>query len=195
LPDGRWGILIADVSGHGTAAAVLMAITHSIAHTYPGSPVPASRMLTFLNQKLASRYTTDSGTFVTAFYGIYDPQGRTLNYASAGHNPPRLKGCADGAVQSLEGAANLPLGISEDEAFTEFTQRLVPGDRILFYTDGITEAQNAVGEQFGLARLDRVLAGCHSASDLIAAVLAAVEDFTGGRAADDDRTLLVARVQ
>lgn len=84
LPEGRWGILIADVSGHGTPAAVIMAITHGIAHTYPGPPDPPSKMLNFVNHHLATRYTTDSGAFVTAFYGIYDPTNRTLNYSSAG---------------------------------------------------------------------------------------------------------------
>ena len=85
LSDGRWGILIADVSGHGTPAAVLMAVTHSIAHTQDEEPEPASRLLSFINRHLATRYTNGTGTFVTAFYGIYDPSDRTLTYSRAGH--------------------------------------------------------------------------------------------------------------
>src|SRR5262249_57089037 len=69
LPDGKWGILIADVSGHGTPAAVLMAVTHSLAHTYPGPPTPPSAMLDYVNGKLADLYTGSGDTFVTAFYG------------------------------------------------------------------------------------------------------------------------------
>src|SRR5690349_24930591 len=76
LPDGKWGILIADVSGHGTPAAVLMAVTHTIAHTYGGPPTPPGTLLNFVNRHLAARYTNGNGTFVTAFYGIYDPASR-----------------------------------------------------------------------------------------------------------------------
>ena len=68
LPDGRWGILIADVSGHGTPAAVMMAVTHSIAHLYPGTSAPPSEMLNFVSQHLSRRYTQGVGAFVTAFY-------------------------------------------------------------------------------------------------------------------------------
>src|SRR5262249_17660593 len=72
LSDGRWGILIADVSGHGTPAAVLMAVTHCIAHTNPGACETPARVLTYLNQQLARLYTRKNDTFVTAFYGVYD---------------------------------------------------------------------------------------------------------------------------
>ena len=105
LPEGKWGILIADVSGHGTPAAVLMAVTHSLAHTYPGQPTPPNEMLDYLNGKLAALYTMQSDTFVTAFYGIYNPADRSLTYSSAGHNPPRLKRCQDGTLIALNGGA------------------------------------------------------------------------------------------
>jgi sigma-B regulation protein RsbU (phosphoserine phosphatase) len=195
LPGGLWGILIADVSGHGAGAAVLMAIMHTIAHDYPGPPTPAGQLLEFVNRKLATRYTAESGTFVTAFYGIYYPSNRTLRYASAGHNPPRLKRCGDGSIGSLDATAQLPLGILEDEKYEDATIELRPGDQVLFYTDGITEAQTDAGEQFGMERLDQVLGRCRGAAAIIDDVLNAVERFTGGRPADDDRTLLVARVE
>jgi sigma-B regulation protein RsbU (phosphoserine phosphatase) len=195
LPDGQWGILIADVSGHGTPAAVLMAITHSIAHTYPGSPTPPAQMLQYLNRHLTSRYTDDSGTFVTAFYGIYDPPSRKLTYACAGHNPPRLKRCGSPTMASLDGAKKLPLGISLEETYEEDTRLLRPGDQVIFYTDGITEAEDPSGEMFGVQRLDAVLGGCpDDASALLEAVLRDLEQFTGGRPPADDRTLLVAKV-
>ena len=73
LPEGRWGIFLGDVSGHGTPAAVLMAVTHTIAHTYPGPPTPPGKMLEHLNYHLATRYTATSDSFVTAFYAVYDP--------------------------------------------------------------------------------------------------------------------------
>jgi sigma-B regulation protein RsbU (phosphoserine phosphatase) len=195
LPDGQWGILIADVSGHGTPAAVLMAVTHSLAHTYPGPPTPPGEMLNYVNRHLARLYTMESETFVTAFYGIYDPAGRALIYASAGHNPPRLKRCDDGTLMQLDASRGLPLGISPDETYREATLRLVPGDQVVLYTDGITEAASPDGELFGTERLDAVLENCSvTASDLLREVLAAVEAFTHGRPATDDRTVLVAKV-
>jgi sigma-B regulation protein RsbU (phosphoserine phosphatase) len=195
LPNGRWGIFIADVTGHGTPAAVLMAITHAMAHNYPETPCPPSRLLARLNRQLAARYTNGSGKFVTAFYAIYDPKERKLTYSSAGHPPPRLKRCADGSLVTLEGRPGLPLGIVEDFAYEEAEYALEGGDQIIFYTDGITEAFNPAGELFGTERLDDVLNKCSAtASSLMDAVLDAVDTFAAGRTADDDRTLVVARV-
>jgi sigma-B regulation protein RsbU (phosphoserine phosphatase) len=195
LPADRWGILIADVSGHGTPAAVLMAVTHSIAHSYPGHPTPPGKLLAHVNHNLATRYTGRDGTFVTAFYGIYDPATRELTYASAGHNPPRLKHCEDGSLASLDRVHGLPLGVFEGEAYEETSLRLRRGDHLVLYTDGITEAASPTGEMFGLPRLDEVLAGCpNNAAELLKAVLLTVEDFTAGQPADDDRTLVVATV-
>src|SRR5204863_6200348 len=96
LPDNQWGILMADVSGHGTPAAVLMAVTHTIAHSYPGPAMPPGLLLAHVNRTLTERYTARMGAFVTAFYGVYDPATRTIAFSSAGHPPPRLKRCADG---------------------------------------------------------------------------------------------------
>ena len=88
LSGGKWGLLIADVSGHGTPAAVMMAITHAVAHSHPGDPEPPSALLEHVNDRMTRLYTADGAAFVTAFYGIYDPATRALTYASAGHNPP-----------------------------------------------------------------------------------------------------------
>ena len=195
LPAGKWGIFIGDVSGHGTPAAVLMAITHCIAHTHPGPPQPPGQVLTYVNRHLASLYTNENGNFITAFYGVYDNADRTLTYACAGHNPPRLKRCHDGTVLELDGASGFPLGIAMEEAYDEAVQKLLPGDQIIFYTDGITEAANLEGKRFGTDRLDQVLENCSlEASALLDSVLRSVEEFANGQPADDDRTLIVARV-
>jgi len=195
LCEGSWGIWIADVSGHGTPAAVLMAVTHAIAHTHPGPSVPPGTMLGYINRHLVARYTGSSATFVTAFYGIYNPAKRELVYARAGHNPPRLKRCSDGSLASLDGVDGLPLGIDADETYEEGRQVLVPGDQVVFYTDGITEARNPAGEMFGQARLDDALMDCpEDAPELLKTVLRTLERFTAGQPADDDRTLLAARI-
>jgi sigma-B regulation protein RsbU (phosphoserine phosphatase) len=203
LPDGKVGILIADVSGHGTPAAVMMAVTHSIAHTLNGHPTPPSRLLAFVNEHLTARYTLATGTFVTAFYGIYEPRTRQLTYACAGHCPPRVKRLDRGRVIALDGSLSLPLGIDPDEAYRDVTETLEPGDALVLYTDGITEAR-AAGRStpsdelnlFGTDRLDDVLNGCScDAGSLIESTLEAVESFTGGAAPTDDRTLLVAKLE
>ncbi len=195
LPSGCWGILIADVSGHGSPAAVLMAITHTIAHTYPGPPMPPGKLLEYVNDELAGRYTRRNDTFVTAFYGIYDPARKVLTYACAGHNPPRLKRCQDGTLAVLDAVSNLPLGIFPALKYPDASLQLQQGDQIIFYTDGITEAHSPAGELFGTRRLDAVLENCAlQASGLLQEVLRSVNDFTQEGPADDDRTVLIARV-
>src|SRR6185312_12943463 len=113
---------------------------HSLAHSHPGAPDPPATLLRYVNGHLATRYTAENEAFVTAFYGIFDPARRELVYASAGHNPPRLKRCEDGSVISLDGAGDLPLGLYPGQDFKEARLALRPGDQIVFYTDGITEA-------------------------------------------------------
>jgi sigma-B regulation protein RsbU (phosphoserine phosphatase) len=197
LPDGRWGILIADVSGHGTPAAVIMAVTHSIAHTLQGPAAPPSRLLEFVNEHLTTRYTGNNGTFVTAFYGIYDPAMRTITYASAGHCPPRIKRAGDGILCSLDKSRQLPLGIETGDPYEDVTATLRAGDSMLLYTDGITESRNVEGEFYGTSRLDEVLLRtpeCATAAQLLAEALRSVRDFANGRAATDDRTLLAIKV-
>jgi sigma-B regulation protein RsbU (phosphoserine phosphatase) len=195
LPEGNWGILIADVSGHGTPAAVLMAITHCIAHMHPGPASPPGAVLDYVNQHLTAHYTRLSETFVTAFYGVYDPVKKQLTYARAGHNPPRLKRCQDGTLAVLDGANGLPLGILPEQEYREAMQQLQTGDQIIFYTDGITEAHNPAGEIFDTSRLDQVLELCtRQARALLDTVLQAVQEFTAGHPAEDDRTVIIARV-
>jgi sigma-B regulation protein RsbU (phosphoserine phosphatase) len=195
LPDGRWGIFIADVSGHGTPSAVLMAVTHCIAHTFPGPAIPPAKVLDYINRHLAASYTDRNGSFVTAFYGIYDPARRCLTYSCAGHNPPRLKRCRDGSLLILNGTNGLPLGITRDESYSQAEQQLDIGDQIIFYTDGVTEAYSPGGDMFGTERLDRVLENCAlQATALLDDVLRALIEFTADHPADDDRTLVVARI-
>jgi sigma-B regulation protein RsbU (phosphoserine phosphatase) len=198
LPNGRWGILIADVSGHGTPAAVLMAVTQSIAHTGDGIPDPPSKLLTFLNHHLSARYTNGNGTFVTAFYGIYDPHQRTLTYARAGHGPPRVKHDGSTTIDAMDRAPSLPLGIEADEIYQDSVYQLRTGDTVIFYTDGITESRAPrTRELFGIDRLDAILADGDDADceSIIRSIMIAVEDFTDDSAPSDDMTLLVARVR
>ncbi len=195
LPDGRWGILIADVSGHGTPAAVIMAVTHSIAHTHDSDPDPPSKLMRFINRHLSARYTSGNGTFVTAFYGIYDPNTRKITYCRAGHPAPRVKRCKAGRIDSLDAAPSLPLGIDGDEAYEDITETLNPSDVVVFYTDGIIESRNRAGELFGVERLDAIINECKSDPELIIRkTLLSIEDFTDEAPPADDLTMLIAKV-
>ena len=195
LPDGKWGIFVGDVSGHGTPAAVLMAVTHCIAHTCPGPAAPPSKILAYLNHHLIRHYTSFNSSFVTAFYAIYDPAARTLTYSCAGHNPPRLKRCQDGSLLVLDQSNDLPLGVADIVDYTDTVQPLQKGDQIIFYTDGITEAHNEAGELYGTDRLDHELEQCTlQAAALLESVLRSVEEFAAGRPILDDQTMIVARV-
>ncbi len=194
LPNDRLGVLIADASGHGAPAAVLMAVAHSIAHTRPEHPLRPGEFLTYMNAHLTRRYTRPTGSFMTAFYAVFDPMNGTLSYASAGHNPPRLLRCADGFKAVLNRAQKLPLGIKPDEVYLEQTVPLLPGDQVVFFTDGVIEAVNTEGDVFGSARIDEELATClPTASALLRAILASHSLFAAGTTPADDRTLVVVK--
>ncbi len=199
LPADQWGIFIADVSGHGIPAAVRMAITHAIAHARPMRTSARAKYFTYLNATLERRYIGETGSFVTAFYAIYDPHKNRLTYASAGHPAPRL--ARDRTVIGLPGLAGLPLGIEQSVNYPEHQMTLRSGDRLLFYTDGISEAFNAAREQYGIERLDAAcldavcLKSQGDARCLLDAILADLKQFCGDTPVTDDRTLLVIRVR
>jgi sigma-B regulation protein RsbU (phosphoserine phosphatase) len=198
LANGEWGIFIADVSGHGTPAAVLMAITHAIAHAQPGTHTPPMDLLMHLNSHLVRSYTR-GGTFVTAFYAVFNPAARTLTYSAAGHNPPRLQ--RDDNIIALDQTGGLPLGILNDQTYGQATVQLEPGDLLLLYTDGITEAMGPIDESgsrelFGTGRLDEFLLTCGrhlSADDCIKKIRSSVEAFSDDAIPRDDQTLVAVR--
>jgi sigma-B regulation protein RsbU (phosphoserine phosphatase) len=190
LPDNQWGLFLADVSGHGTAAAVVMAMLHTLLHAYPGPPLPPAKILAHINRHLLA--VAPEGMFATAFYGVYDARRRVLRYASAGHPPPRLRR-RNNTVEELGGVRGLPLGVLDDESWPEHEVRLVPGDALLLYTDGILEGTNATGEAFGRGRLDAALRLSRlRAGPMVAHVERHFKDFCDGAPDNDDRTLLAA---
>jgi phosphoserine phosphatase RsbU/P len=196
LDGGGWGVFIADVAGHGTPAAVLMAITHAVAHAQPGTHTPPALLLQYLNDRLTRSYTR-GGTFVTAFYAVLDPVARVLTYSRAGHNPPRLVR-GDGVV-SLDGTGGLPLGILEAQVYKQSAVTLEPGDLLLLYTDGITEAMAPLRSDsrqlFGIERLDRLLLHCGAttAEGCIARVRTELAAFCENAPPADDQTLIAMR--
>jgi sigma-B regulation protein RsbU (phosphoserine phosphatase) len=192
FPDGRWGILIADVSGHGAAAATVMAMFHGILHAYSGPSCYPDEVLRYANTRLLAAGI--EGTFVTAFLGIYDPRDGSMSYARSGHNPPILKDGRTGAVTFLEGAGGLPLGVFDPYEIASDTLHLKPMDTVVLYTDGITEAFNAQREMFGPHRLDEALTHCTGAPDCVVdSVHSALFKHTGSLSRRDDQTLVAVR--
>jgi sigma-B regulation protein RsbU (phosphoserine phosphatase) len=187
----RWCAFIGDASGHGLAAAVVIAIVQSVLHAHPAGIARPASLLAHVNRQLCRKNIRG---FVTAFLGIYEPISRRLAYANAGHPAPLLRRSSDGAICPLNGAVTYPMGISASETFKEAEVQLAPGDIFLLYTDGITEARAMDGDLFQQDRLTRaLLEGGDRPVELVERLRQAVRAHEQGQAPKDDQTLVVAR--
>jgi phosphoserine phosphatase RsbU/P len=192
LSETKLGICIADVVGKGVSAALLMANVQATVRAYASEQAAPSWLCRRVNEVLCSNLATDK--FVTLFYGILDAEARTLRYTTAGHLPPLLVH-RDGGHEALrEGGA--VLGVFRDWSFREGLAQLRPGDRVFLFTDGITEAMRADGEEFGEAGVLRAaIAGDEcSPVDVKERLLAAVNEFCNSQLHDDATLLLIATV-
>jgi sigma-B regulation protein RsbU (phosphoserine phosphatase) len=192
IDDSRTGILIADVSGHGAAAAVVMARMHAMLHAVDRPLDEPGETLAFANEHLLQycRDEMSDTTFVTAFYAVYNAADHSLHFATAGHNPPRLRR-GDGAIASIAGSTQLPIGIQCGLAYDTTAIRLDPGDDIVLYTDGIVEAANPAGDLFDADRLDGAILLPHvHPTDIVSNIVDAVNAFADGASLMDDRTLV-----
>ncbi len=191
LPDGRWGLAVADVSDKGAPAALFMALTRSLLRVYAAdgrrSPLETLRQI----NRFILDNTRASSMFVTLVYGVLAPARHTFTYVNAGHNPPLL--C--GAELSDLAAGGMALGVCEKTPLQQCELSLATGDTLLLYTDGVTEATNKARERFGMGRLRACLQGgsYESAQALLDAVLAQVARFVGSEPAADDLTLMAVR--
>ena len=198
--DGTWGIVIADVAGHGAGAATVMAMLRAILHGYAHerASVSPDDILNYTNLRLYNAGL--DGRFVTAFFAVYDPKPNrngypTLTYARSGHNPPRIKDGATGKVRPLDDAGTIPLGVSESYKACSACIELRPNDTVVLYTDGITEAFSPTREMFGVERLDEALTRCHGAPDCtVDSVHDALHRHTGRLSRDDDQTIVTFRL-
>jgi serine phosphatase RsbU (regulator of sigma subunit) len=190
-PD-RLGVLVADASGHSIPAA-LVAIMARFAFVEEADFLPhPGEVLGAMNHRLMELVEE---RFVTACYAVYDRPSRTLTYASAGHPPPLHYRAETGTVAPLE-ARGFMLGIVPDERFGEKMVPLDPGDRVVFYTDGLVEARNEIGELFGNDRLAAALRGHgrEGAETLLSALLGSQRAFSGTASLTDDLTAVVLEV-
>jgi len=185
LSDGRWGLVLADVSGKGMGAALLMSATRGMVRSLAEASCCPSEILDRLNKLLVDDFP--SGKFVTMVYGILDPAARTLSFSSAGHLPPLL--VADGKAHYLHTQSGLPLGLGVG-TFSETRVDLPPGSRLVFYSDGISEAANADDEEYGRERLREFVLNSDS---MIDGIVSDVHSFVNGEGLRDDATVIMVR--
>jgi serine phosphatase RsbU (regulator of sigma subunit) len=189
LSDGQWGIVIADVSDKGAAAAMYMAMTHSLLRASATAHTSPAATLKEVNQRLNAHSSSDM--FVTLFYAVLDPETRSFTYANAGQNPPLLRRTT-GEIKRLS-RTGTSLGVVDELVLSEVRLTLGPGEALVAYTDGLTDALNPLGEEYGLARLTQIIAGAPqlNAEDLLDHILKDLAAFTQRTTLLDDITLLI----
>src|SRR4051812_12355128 len=183
LPDGKWGFVLADVSGKGMAAALLMSATRSVFRAIAENTLSPGEVLARMNRSLLRDFP--AGRFVTMIYGVVDPQLRTFTFANAGHPWPVI---SNGICTKLvETDTGLPLGIAET-SFSESTVLLEENGRILLYSDGISEALNNEQQEYGTTRVGELMQDPNISTQVI---LDDVWEFSGGQPALDDATVVL----
>jgi sigma-B regulation protein RsbU (phosphoserine phosphatase) len=194
LGGGRFAIVVADVSGHGAPAAIVMAMIRAVVHTYPGAADDPPAVLNHINRHF--QFLWETSMFATAIYAVVDLERRTVKLSCAGHPPPMV--VRDGhTVSELGVEATFMLLMTDLSGMPCVEHALQSGDRLVFYTDGITERVAADekmydGEQFkaALAR-----AATRDPAAMVAQVVAEVDAFAAGHEPDDDQTLVVAAIK
>ena len=186
MNDGLWGLVLADVSGKGTAAALLMAATRGILRSLAEACCTPREVLQRLNQLLVEDFPP--ARFVTMVYAVLNPAKRTLTFANAGHLEPLLVHGQE--ARFLNTDAGMPLGLGLGD-FSEVEIELAPGSRLVFYTDGITEALNPEEEEYGQLRLKEHLLQPETSAE---SLLADVRSFANGSGLHDDATVITVRM-
>ena len=191
--DGRLVIALGDVSGKGTAAALLMSSLHAAIHAQTGSHDTLVQTISAVNRYLAENIPPNR--FVTLFYAELDPESGALSFLNAGHNPPLIVHAA-GTVEQLA-SGGLPLGIKADADYREGRTHLQLGDVLVIYSDGVTEAASPNGEEFGPTRLYEVVSRNvdASAAGIRDRIESALTKFSQGTQAADDITLVIVKRQ
>jgi sigma-B regulation protein RsbU (phosphoserine phosphatase) len=191
LSRGRLGFLVADVSGKGVPAALLVSTVHAAVHLQIDEARTVVELVARIDRHLR-RYAA-TRKFLTLFFGLLEPETGTLRYVSAGHNPALLLR-ASGRLERLD-STGVPVGILPNPTWREEIRTMEPGDLLAVYTDGLTEAVDESDREFGLGRLERAVEERRNlpAARLCDEVLGQVADFARGMPQYDDQTLLLVR--
>jgi sigma-B regulation protein RsbU (phosphoserine phosphatase) len=191
IDDRQLGFLIGDVSGKGIPAALFMAVSRTLLRATALQGVSPAECLQYANRVLGRQ--REGGVFVTVFYGILDTATGELTYAIGGHNPPYRRS-RDGRLDVISEPRGTVIGLLPGMTYETGEIRVCPGDSIVLFTDGVTEAMNAEGRFFGERRLREVFAGTEGPPrEVIARICEAVAGFTAGAPQSDDITLLAVR--
>jgi len=190
----RLGVLVADVSGKGLAAALIMVTFRAYFHATVINELAMRVVMARVNRLVHE--ATNGDRFITTFYGLIDPENKRLLYINAGHNPPLLLH-ADGTSELLA-HSGLPLGIFDDSRYSEAVVSFRSGDVLVLYTDGVVEARNADDEEFELRRLEEVvrMAEDRRAYEIAQAIINAVDEHSFDMdGPGDDVTVLIIKLQ
>jgi len=192
LDGGQLGLVIADVSDKGMPAALFMALTRSIVRASVGRAPSPAEGIAHANRLICADST--GGMFVTLFYALLNPATREFTYVNAGHNPPLLYHSEQDQLTELA-PTGMVLGVLEDAPFEQRTLHLSPGDLVVLYTDGVTDATDVHLHGFGMDRLQRVILEHRDApaAGLVAALEGAIGDFAASAAPFDDIAVVVMR--
>jgi sigma-B regulation protein RsbU (phosphoserine phosphatase) len=189
----RLGVLVADVSGKGLAAALIMVTFRAYIHATVINELAMRVVMARVNRLIHE--ATNGDRFITTFYGLIDPEHKRLLYINAGHNPPLLLS-ADGTSRLLD-QGGFPLGVFDNSKYSESIVEFLSGDILVLYTDGVVEASNARDEQFGLARLQQIVSEARErrAYEIVQMVISAVSEHSFDMdGPDDDLTILVIKI-
>jgi len=192
IDDDRIGIVIADVSGKGVPAAIFMAVSRTLLRATGIRGGSTNDCMEYVNKLLCNE--SHDMMFVTVFYAIYKVSTGELEYTNCGHNPPFIL-AHDNKVERLPFAKNTIVGVIEGETYQKDTLTLAPGDAIVLYTDGVTEAEDAEHAEFGEDRLENTLKSVPGAGaqEIIETIKEDVSDFVKGASQSDDITMLVLK--
>jgi len=193
MKDGRVIVTLGDVAGKGSPAALLMALLLAVLRTLVDEELEATALMARLNSQICRH--SPASRFITLFYGVYSPSSGHLVYVNAGQNPPLLRR-RDGRFEHLKGTG-VALGMFEGSTYQSVETMLQPGDALILYSDGITEAEDPAGVPFEESGLEQTIATNASfpAAEMGAAVLKAVQQHAQDFRFSDDLTLLVLKRQ
>jgi sigma-B regulation protein RsbU (phosphoserine phosphatase) len=192
LSDGKVGIVIADVLDKGLGPALYMALSRTLIRTYATEfDLSPDTVFFATNERILT--DTRANLFVTAFYGILDPDTGTLTYCNAGHNPPYLLSTQNERQVQTLGRTGIPIGIDEDATWEHATAQLSPGDCLLLYTDGVPDAANGDGEFFEEQKMVEVVKQNlgRTAEEIQTTIMTEINQFVGEAPPTDDITLMV----